>query len=239
MSLRRLSPRIRHPLRATLIALVVLGAVGFAVARCDVDGGLLNPDSAASADHRDDRRRASDAAYRRHHANDVYYDVVDFVGSIDAGLTAVDAAAKQSPPDTPLPLQQAADQARDYLGRLARSARSAASRIDATPPPRWYRALAPDTSPGYWIDQHASARSAFTTFADTVESTAKSLDDPTVLADTTRSRAISDRVDDAARRLGDDMSALMKRIAIPTEATRHEIERRGYFADADHPERTR
>ncbi len=237
MKPRRFPVRLRHPFRTTAIAVIVLSIAGVALTRCTVDGGLLDPDSAASTSQRDERQRMSDDAYRRLHQADVYNDVVDFIGAIDGGIALVDAAAKTSPPDTPVPVAQAADQAHSYLGRLARSARVATTRIDATPAPVWRKPLAPDTSPDYWLALQATARSAFTAFAESIEDIDGLLDDPTLFNDDARSRSIAGRIDAAATTLGEDVSALMKRVIIPTEATRTEVERRGYFADADHRER--
>ncbi|WP_341268244.1 hypothetical protein [Gordonia malaquae] len=222
----------RRPLRTVAIALVVIGIIGLAISRCEVDGGLLDPDSAASTAQRDDRQRTADDAYRRLHAGDVYYDVVDFVGSIDAGLTAIDTAAKQSPPDASLPLQQAADLALEYLKSLARAGQSAAVRVSATQPPKWNRALTPNTTPNYWIDERTSAQSAFTTFVDAIDSVVKSIDDPSVLADRTKADKISSRIDTASKALSENLGALVRGIIIPTEATRVEIKQRGYFGNS-------
>lgn len=237
MSPGRLPSLFRHKRRMVAIAVVILSIAGVALARCDVDGGLLDPDSAASESQRVARQQKSDDAFRRLHQTDVYNDVADFVGAIDSGIKAVDAAAKTSPPATPVPAPQAADQAHAYLGRLTRSARAATARINATPAPVWHRPLIPDTSPGYWITLHAAARSAFTTFVDSIENVNDELNDPTVFADNARSRAVADRIDAAATALGDDINTLMKDIVIPTEATRTEIEHRGYFADTDRGEK--
>ncbi|NKY87129.1 hypothetical protein [Nocardia veterana] len=142
----------------------LLSALSVGVARCHIDGGLLDPSSTASRRQAEQIRAvatsAKDHDYFEAHKNDVHADVIAFVGAVCTATESVRTAVPDRP-DEPRTVERAVEETKSDLRTLADAAARSADRIDSVALPATDRVLTPGVDDGTWRSLRARFAGAF------------------------------------------------------------------------------
>lgn len=134
--------------RAVLIG-GVLSVAAVGAARCDIDGGLLDPGSTASRQQDEQVRSvavaAGDREYLAAHKHDVHADVITFADAVCTATESVRTAVTEQS-DEPRTVERAVAESKSDLRGLADAAALAADRIDSVALPATDRVLTPEST---------------------------------------------------------------------------------------------
>lgn len=202
-----------------------VSAIAVGAARCDIDGGLLDPGSTASRQQQEQIRAVATAAGDREHLaahkNDVHTDVITFADAVCTATESVRTAVTERP-DAPRTVEVAVAESKSDLRVLADAAALAADRIDSVALPATDRVLTPGVDEQTWRSLRVQAAGAFHETSGVLRGIGDGLDSRAYADGAAASGALSAATDAAGSRLaalGATIDDVMSRLPIPNSET--------------------
>ncbi|WP_330180083.1 hypothetical protein OHB26_27175 [Nocardia sp. NBC_01503] len=203
----------------------VLSVAAVGAARCDIDGGLLDPGSTASRQQDEQVRSvavaAGDREYLAAHKHDVHADVITFADAVCTATESVRTAVTERS-DEPRTVERAVAESKSDLRGLADAAALAADRIDSVALPATDRVLTPGVDGETWRSLRVQAAGAFRDTSGVLRGIGDGLDAHRYADAAAASGALSGANDAAGTRLsalGAAIDDVMSRLPIPNSET--------------------